>query len=328
MHFKRSFIKQVAACLALPLLSAAAVAQSYPTKPINMVVAFPAGGASDQIGRIMAKEMAVNMNQSIIVENVVGVGGSLGALKVGNAAPDGYTITAGSPLELILAPLGVAAAKNKPEDVRMVARVGNTAMALVTRKDLGVNSVEELIAMMKKADKPMTFASVGLGSLYHLMGEKFVQAADVKGLHVPYNGLAPAITDVVGGRIDFMFAPIAGPVPGFMENGSVKSLAVSSAEPQARFPNLRTMRSIKGFEDYVFNIWIGIQTGAKVPDAVAAALHKSAYAAMANPETRKALEATGSIVSPAMSLAEVEAFYKRETAAYQAIAKAIKLSPQ
>jgi tripartite-type tricarboxylate transporter receptor subunit TctC len=113
-----------------------------------------------------------------------------------------------------------------------------------------------------------------------------------------------------------------------MENGSVKSLAVSSAEPQARFPNLRPMRSLKGFEDYVFNIWIGIQTGAKVPDAVAAALHKSAYAAMANPDTRKALEATGSIVSPALNLAEVEVFYKRETAAYQAIAKAIKLSPQ
>jgi tripartite-type tricarboxylate transporter receptor subunit TctC len=125
-----------------------------------------------------------------------------------------------------------------------------------------------------------------------------------------------------------MFAPIAGPVPGFMENASLKSLAVSSVDVQPRFPKLPTMRSIKGFEDYVFNIWIGIQTGAKVSDAVAAALHKSAYAAMANPETKKALEATGSIVSPALSLAEVEAFYKRETVAYQAIAKAIKLSPQ
>jgi tripartite-type tricarboxylate transporter receptor subunit TctC len=321
-------VSQLLSGLLFAICATTAGAQNYPSKPINMIVSFPAGGASDQIGRVMAKEMSINLGQPMIVENVVGVGGSLGVLKLASANPDGYTITAGSPLELILAPLGIAAAKNKPEDVRMIARVGNTAMALVTRKDLGVNSVEELVAMMKKADKPLSYASVGIGSLYHLMAEKFVQASGAKGLHVPYNGLAPAITDVVGGRVDFMFAPIAGPVPGFMENASLKSLAVSSVDVQPRFPKLPTMRSIKGFEDYVFNIWIGIQTGAKVSDAVAAALHKSAYAAMANPETKKALEATGSIVSPALSLAEVEAFYKRETAAYQAIAKAIKLSPQ
>ena len=169
-------------CLAglLATLSTPAGAQAFPSKPINMIVAFPAGGPSD-----------------------------LG----------------GSPLELILTPLGMSAAKNKPEDVRMIARVGNTAMALVTRKDLGVNSVEELVAMMKKADKPLSYASVGIGSLYHLMAEKFVQSAGAKGLHVPYNGMAPALNDLLGGQVAGAFADVAA-VMGQIKAGRVKALGV------------------------------------------------------------------------------------------------------
>ncbi len=153
-----------------------ALAQSFPTKPVTMIVAFPPGGGSDVLGRAMAKGMQDSLGQPVIVENVVGVGGSLGVLKAANATPDGYTIMAGSPLELIYTPLGIAAAKNKPDDMRMAALVGHTNIAIAVRKDLPVNTLEEFVAYAKKADKPLSFGSTGIGSLYHLMAEKGMSA--------------------------------------------------------------------------------------------------------------------------------------------------------
>jgi tripartite-type tricarboxylate transporter receptor subunit TctC len=325
---KRISLIQTLLASALTLAASAVFAQGFPNKTINMIVAFPAGGASDQVGRVMGKAMGENLGQNVIVDNVVGAGGSIGASKAINATPDGYTLIAGSPLELILAPLGLAAAKNKPEDVRMIALAGRTSMVLVTRKDLGVNTFEEFVALVKKTDKPLSYASTGVGSLYHLMGEKFTAESGGKTLHVPFNGLAPMMTNLVGGQVDFAFAPIAGPVPGFVDNGGVKALAVSSTEPVARLAKVPTIRSTKGYEDFVFSIWAGVHTSAKVPEATVAILHKSAQTAMAAPDTRKALEAAGMVMAAPMSLAELAAFYKKETATYQAIAKAINLQAQ
>jgi tripartite-type tricarboxylate transporter receptor subunit TctC len=324
-----SFIKFAGlALLASSLNFGTALAQTFPNKPLTMVVAFTPGGASDFIARVISKEMAVNLNQPVVVENVPGVGGSLGALKVANAAPDGYTLITGSPLELILAPLGIAAAKNKPEDVRMIAMGGRTSMVLVTRKDLGVNSVEELIALLKKSDKPLSYGSPGVGSLYHLMAAKMTQMVGGQSLHAPYPGIAQVVQAVAGGHLDFAFMPIAGPFPGFVDSGTVKGLAVSSTETLARLPKLPTMRSIKGFEDFIFSIWAGVQTGAKVPDSVAVVLHKSAYAALASPEVKKQIEASGTVLAAPMTLAELNAFYTREIAIYRAIAKSVNLEAQ
>ncbi len=303
-------------------------AQGFPNKTMNMIVAFPAGGASDHVGRVMGKAMGEVLNQTVIVENVVGAGGSIGALKAINAPADGYTMIAGSPLELILAPLGLAAAKNKPEDIRMIAMAGRTSMVLVTRKDLGVNTFEEFVALAKRSDKPLSYASTGVGSLYHLMGEKFASVTKTKALHVPFSGLAPMMTNLIGGQVDFAFAPIAGPVPGFVDNNSVKAIAVSSVDSVARLPKLPTIRANKGFEDFVFSIWAGVHTSAKVNDATAAILHKAAYTALAMPEVRKSIEAAGSVLAAPMSLQELAAFYAKETAQYQAIAKAINLQAQ
>jgi tripartite-type tricarboxylate transporter receptor subunit TctC len=305
-----------------------ALAQTFPSKPLTMVVAFTPGGASDFIARVLAKEMASNLNQPVVVDNIPGVGGSLGVLKVANAAPDGYTLITGSPLELILAPLGIAAAKNKPEDVRMIAMGGRTSMVLVTRKDLGANSVEELIALLKKSDKPLSYGSPGVGSLYHLMAAKMTQMVGGQSLHAPYPGIAQVAQAVAGGHLDFAFMPMAGPFPGFVDSGTIKGLAVSSTEPLARLPKLPTMRSTKGFEDFVFSIWAGVQTGAKVPDNVAAVLHKSAYAALTNPEVKKQLEASGTVLVAPMTIPELNAFYVREIATYRAIAKSVNLEAQ
>ena len=309
-------------------LSPFAAAQSYPTKPVSMIVAFPAGGPSDVIGRMVAKSMQEALGQSIIVENVVGVGGSLGVLKAANAAPDGHTILAGSPLELIYTPLGVAAAKNKPEDMRMAALIGYTPIAIAVRKDLPVNTLEEFVALAKKSEKPLSFGSTGIGSLYHLMAEKALQAAGAKGLHAPYNGLAPYLKDLMGGVIDFAVVPLGGPVLGAIDGGQIKVLAVASPQSPARLPKLPPARNTKGFEDYQFSIWIGVQASAKTSDAQVAAIHKAVYAGLANPETRKSIEASGSVISEPMTLPQLDAFYKKEAATGAALAKSINLQAQ
>lgn len=327
----KPFIKTLltaGAAIGMTALSPLASAQNFPTKPMTMIVAFPAGGGSDVIGRLVGKSMADALGQPVIVENVVGVGGSLGVLKAANSTPDGYTILAGSPLELIYTPLGVAAAKNKPEDMRMAALVGHTPIAIAVRKDLPVNTLEEFVAFAKKADKPLSFGSTGIGSLYHLMGEKALQISGAKGLHAPYNGLAPYLKDLMGGVIDFAVVPLVGPVLGAIEGGQIKAMAIASPQSIARLPKLPPAGNTKGFEDYQFSIWIGVQASAKTPDALVAAIHKAVYAGLANPETRKTIEGAGSVIAEPMSLAQLDSFYKKEATTGAAIAKSINLQAQ
>jgi tripartite-type tricarboxylate transporter receptor subunit TctC len=293
-----------------------------------MIVAFPAGGGSDVIGRMVARSMQEPLGQTIIVENVVGVGGSLGVMKAANATPDGYTLLAGSPLELIYTPLGVAAAKNKPDDMRMVALVGHTPIAIAVRKDLPANTLEEFVALAKKADKPLSYGSTGVGSLYHLMSEKALQIAGAKGLHAPYNGLAPYLKDLMGGIIDFAVVPLVGPVLGAAEGGQIKLLAVASPQSIARLPKLPPAKNTKGFDDYVFSIWIGIQASPKTPEAQMAAIHKAVYTGLTNADTRKSIEASGTVIAEPMSLAQLDSFYKKEATVGAAIAKSINLQAQ
>ncbi len=322
----------VALSLALGMLAlcggAHAQAPTYPNKPVTMVVAFPAGGGSDVLGRAVAKNMQEHLGQAIVVENVVGAGGSIGVGKAANAAPDGYTILAGSPLELIYTPLGLAAAKNKPEDMRMVALVGHTPIAIAVKKDLPANTLEEFVALLKKAEKPLSYGSTGVGSLYHLMGEKALQISAAKGLHVPYPGLAPYLRDLMGGVLDFAVVPLVGPVLGAIDAGQIKVLAVASQQPIARLPKLPPARATKGFEDYQFSIWIGIQASAKTPDAQVNTLHKAAYAALTNADVRKTVETAGSVIAEPMTLAQLDAFYKKEAATGAAVAKSINLQAQ
>lgn len=328
MTFTFKPLLAIAATMSLLAAPAVSLAQPFPSKPLTMIVAFPPGGGSDVLGRAVGKGMAEALAQPVIVENVVGVGGSLGVLKAANAAPDGYTILAGSPLELIYTPLGVAAAKNKPDDMRLAALVGHTPIAIAVRKDLPVNTLEEFVALAKKSDKPLSFGSTGIGSLYHLMAEKAMQTAGAKGLHAPYNGLAPYLKDLMGGVIDFAVVPLVGPVLGAIDGGQIKALAVASNQPLARLPKLPVARATKGFEDYQFSIWIGIQAGAKTPDAQMAAIHKAAYTALGNLDIRKIIETAGSTVAEPMSLAQLDAFYKKEAATGAAIAKSINLQAQ
>jgi tripartite-type tricarboxylate transporter receptor subunit TctC len=310
------------------MVTAMQVHAQYPARQVNMIVAFPAGGPSDVVARVMAKAISEHTNQPVIVENVVGVGGSLGVIKAANAPADGHTILAGSPLELIYTPLGVAAAKNKPEDMRMAALMGRTAMVIAVRKDLPVNTMAELIEYAKKAPQPLSFGSTGVGSLYHLMAEDAARIGGFKALHAPYNGLAPYLKDLMGGVLDWAVLPVAGPVPGAIDAGQVKAIAVVAPAPIARLPKVPAIRETSGYSNYDYSIWIGLQVSKNTPDAIAAALNSAVLAALAKPDVRKSVEATGVILAPPMTLGRLDNFYKDEIAAGAAVAKAVGLKAQ
>jgi tripartite-type tricarboxylate transporter receptor subunit TctC len=326
---KRSLKMWMAGLMGLATIGTAIQAHAqYPARQVNMIVAFPAGGPSDVVARVMAKAISEHTSQPVIVENVVGVGGSLGVIKAANAPADGHTILAGSPLELIYTPLGVAAAKNKPEDMRMAALMGRTAMVIAVRKDLPVNTMAELIEYAKKAPQPLSFGSTGVGSLYHLMAEDAARIGGFKTLHAPYNGLAPYLKDLMGGVLDWAVLPVAGPVPGAIDAGQVKAIAVVAPAPIARLPKVPAIRETSGYSNYDYSIWIGLQVSKNTPDAIAAALNSAVLASLAKPDVRKAVEATGVILAPPMTLGRLDSFYKDEIAAGAAVAKAVGLKAQ
>jgi tripartite-type tricarboxylate transporter receptor subunit TctC len=324
------FASSVKSLLVLGALVTTVVsAQQFPSKPISMVVAYPAGGPSDVVARVVAPHIAKGLGQNIVVENIAGAAGAIGVQKMLSAAPDGHTLLLGSPMELVLTPLSIAAAKYKPEDVQPLVRWGSTSMVLLARKDLPANTVEELVALAKTpGSKEMTFGSLGRGSLYHLVTARFQQLSGTKMLEVPYKGAAPLVQDLIGGQIDIVFMPLAGNVPALIKGGNVKPLGLAAASRHPQLSQIPLIKETKGMDDFVYGLWSGVQVSKNVPVAVQNQIHKAANEALMLPEVRKAIEAQGSTPANTSTLAELTASYAQDIARYQAIAKSINLQPE
>ena len=306
-----------------------AQAQTWPSKPISLVVPYPAGGPSDFFARKVQPEAAARIGQTMVIENLGGAGGSIGLSKVASAPADGHTLSLGSPMELVLAPLAIQGVKYKPEDFKLVAQFATTNTILAVRNSLNVRTVDELLAVARKnPGKPLSYGSVGPGSLYHLIGEKFSQLTKVEMLHVPYKGIAPLLNDLMGGQIDMAFLPMAGSIPQTVIDGKIQGLAVTSKTPHALYKQFPPMAAMKGLEAMEFDIWAGIQVHRNTPDAVVNALNKAFYASAEMPETRKALEGSGNVVLPARTPAELARIYQTEIERYRAIARSINLQAQ
>ena len=306
-----------------------AQAQTWPSKPISLVVPYPAGGPSDFFARKVQPEAAARIGQTMVIENLGGAGGSIGLSKVASAPADGHTLSLGSPMELVLAPLAIQGVKYKPEDFKLVAQFATTNTILAVRNSLNVRTVDELLAVARKnPGKPLSYGSVGPGSLYHLIGEKFSQLTKIEMLHVPYKGIAPLLNDLMGGQIDMAFLPMAGSIPQTVIDGKIQGLAVTSKTPHALYKQFPPMAAMKGLEAMEFDIWAGIQVHRNTPDAVVNALNKAFYASAEMPETRKALEGSGNVVLPARTPAELARIYQTEIERYRAIARSINLQAQ
>ena len=314
---------------AASLMAASALAQTYPAKVVTMIVPWPAGGPSDFVARQIQPDMQKALGQTLIIENIGGVGGAMGVQKMLNGPADGYQVTLGSPLELVIAPIALATVKYRPEDMKLVAQMVKAPMVLIARKDLPASNIDELIALANKpGTKEFSFANPGAGSMFHLAAEKMSQQTGIKFLHIPYKGSAPMMGDLMGGQVDLALTIFAGPIPGMIADGKVKALGVTSRNPLAKFPQLAALAAHPRLPGFEFDSWAGLQVPRNTPDDVTARLNKAANEAMQNPAVRKAFEDSGNLIVPPMTLAELDRTYKAEIARYQGIARSINFQPQ
>jgi tripartite-type tricarboxylate transporter receptor subunit TctC len=306
-----------------------ALAQTYPTKPVNLMVPYPAGGPSDAIARIFNTQLGKELGQQVLVENLGGVSGALAAQKVLAAPSDGYFIFQGSPNEVILAPLANAAVKVKTEDFRLVHPVADAVMVFVTRKDLPANNVDELVALARKsADKPLTYGSVGIGSLYHLILENVQAQTGTKLAHVPYKGNAPLLQDIAGGQVDFAVLVYSASMGALADQGRLKVIGQLGAQRSDLLKNVPAANEGKELKNFAYKIWTGFMVPKSTPEDIVTRLHAAIGKTLQDLTVRSQLAAQTQAAAAPMSLVESAKFFDTETARYRAIAKQINLQPQ
>jgi tripartite-type tricarboxylate transporter receptor subunit TctC len=317
------------ALLAGVLLATSALADTYPAKPLTLMVPYPSGGPSDAIGRIFSTPLGKELGQPVLVENLGGASGAIAAQKVLAAPADGYYIFQGSPNEVILSPLANASVRLKAEDFRLVAPVADAVMVVLTRKDLPVNNVDELVALARKsADKPLSYGSVGVGSLYHFIMENVQQVTGIKATHVPYKGNAPLLQDIGGGQVDFAVLVYSAAMGAMADQGRLKVIGQLGARRSELLKNVPTVGEGQALKNFHYTTWTGFMVPKATPEPVVQRLHAAIGKMLKDPSVQSQLTLQTQVPSAPMSLAEAAGYFEAETARYRGLAKSINLQPQ
>ena len=314
------------------LFSATVFAQNaFPAKPVTLMVPYPAGGVSDVIARTVNNTLAKQLGQPVIVENLGGASGSIAATKVLNQPSDGHVVFQGSPNELILAPLALSAVKFKSEDFRLVNMIATAQIGFLTRGNLPVNNIDEFVEYARKQaqqGRPITYASVGPGSFYHLLGEHLSKVTGIPMVHVPYKGGAPAEQDLISGQVDIFMSPLGTKHVELHKAGRIKVLALLNPTRIDTAKDFPAISESKALKDFTFNIWTGYFVKRDTPEAVVAALHKAIAGTLTDPTVRANLEAASLTAPPSLSIADAAKAYTDGIAQFRAIAKSINLQAQ
>jgi tripartite-type tricarboxylate transporter receptor subunit TctC len=289
MLAKRSLLFALAA--SLPFLHDPAAAQTWPTRPVTMVVPFAAGGGTDVLGRIIGQRLSEVLGQQVIIENVGGAGGMVGSARVAKAAPDGYQFVLGSRADAINQTLYRNPLYNLTTDLAPVVLVAEQPTVLITRKDYPARNLQDFIAYARKNQDAMQFASAGAGSTGHVDCALFNAAIGVKITHVPYRGGGPALQDVIGGRIDY-FCTLSGTIKPQIESNLVNAVAVLTRERSPLLPTVASARE-QGLPDFEASTWFGLFVPKGTPAAVIQKLHDATVAAMDTPAVQERLSQAG-----------------------------------
>lgn len=265
---------------------AGAAAAQFPERAVTLVIPFAAGGSTDVVGRIVADKMSAHLGEQVIVQNIGGAGGSLGATQVAQAEADGYTILMGTVATHALNPLILTQKPYDPvADFAPVSLLVLVPNVLAVNPELGVDTVQELIDLA--GTEPLAYASSGNGTPLHLSGELFKSMAGIDLTHIPYQGSGPALTDVLGNQVPIIFDNLPS-ASGHITSGSLKALGVTTAERAPSFPDVPTIaETLPGYETYS---WNALFAPAGTPPEVIAALNEAALAAMADPEVIARME--------------------------------------
>ena len=282
------------ACLfSLPLAGGMAVAQTYPAKPISLVVPFPAGGTTDVLARALGQELSKSLGQPVVVENKPGAGSTLGADYVAKAAPDGYTLLMGAVHHTIATSVYKSLHYDFQKDFAPVTTVALVPNALVVNPKLDATTVQGLVKLAQAAPGKLTFGSNGMGTGQHLIGAQFEQQGHVKLLHVPYKGSGPLTTDLLGGQIDMSFDTIT-PVLAHIQSGKLRALAVTTNKRSEALPNVPTMEEA-GLKPFNMGTWFGVLAPAAVPKDVVTRLNAEMVKIIQSPDFSRRMAEIGAV---------------------------------
>lgn len=305
-------------------------AEPYPTRPITIMVPYPPGGLSDAVARLITEPLSKELGQPVLVENLGGASGAIGVQKVLSAPADGYYIFQGSPNELILAPLAIPSVKFKSEDFSMVQTIGNVPLMVITRKDLQANSIDELVKLARSAPKnaPLTFGSVGPGSLYHVLGEHMAKTIGATMTHVPYKGGAPLTQDLSAGHLDFAILPLSQQQAGLADIGKIKILGTLMPKRVDAMPNVPSVSEGQQMRRFNYSIWTGYFVKKGTPDHIAKRLNAALAKVLQEPKVRGLLHVQNVLWSRAQDTTELAKFYDFEVSVFKTMFSTIKISPQ
>jgi tripartite-type tricarboxylate transporter receptor subunit TctC len=317
------YIKIIVAVLAASALQA--FAQEFPGKPVRAIITFTPGSSTDIVGRVVTQKLSEYWGHPVLVENRGGAGGSIAAGLVARAAPDGYTLLIDSSAHAVTPAMYAKLPYDTLKDFSDIAPLAGQPNVMVVAPDSPIKSVGDMIAAAKAKPGAINFGHAGVGSGTHLNTEKFKLATGIDFLQIPYKGTQEVLTDLLGGRVEYYFAPISAALSG-VRNGKLRPLAVSTAKRSSALPDVPTVAEsgVPGFE---FTLWFGIWGPAGIPAAVVDKINKDVNRALAEPGVREQLARLGNDTM-SMTPAEFSQFVRREVEDYGKIVKAAGIKPQ
>jgi tripartite-type tricarboxylate transporter receptor subunit TctC len=310
--------------LTIVVAAAAAHAEAWPSRLIKATIPFGAGSAADVVPRLVFDRLAIELGQPIVIENRAGAGGTIGTGMVAKADPDGYSILSNSNALTITPAIFSNLPYDVGKDLASVFMIGSAANVMIVPNARPWKTIQEFIADAKAKPGSISFGSVGIGSAVHISSEKFLFAAGIAATHIPYRGGSEVIADILGGRIDFYFCPLATALP-LIREGQVRALVVSTAKRVDDLPDVPTPVDI-GLKDADSAIWFGVFVPSKTPRDIVEKLRAAGEKVLGDKATQENLKKLGLEPMP-MTPAEMDDLVKRETAANIELVKAAGIKP-
>ena len=320
----KSIFRIVTSCIFLSIcLIQSVVAKDYPDRPVKLIVPWPAGGLVDIAGRVTSKTLQTSLSQPFIVDNKLGAGGILGADSVAKAPADGYTLLLTTSALNINNAIRISQPYDVANDFVPISLIAWSPFVLVASQTLGVTSVQELVQLAKSKPGKLTYASAGVGSPAHLSGELFKSMAGIDILHVPYKGAPQAMTDLISGQVDLLFANSSVALSQ-IKAGKVRPIAVTSLQRYKGLPDVPTMNEA-GVPKFEADQWLCIFAPAGTPPAVQVFLRNEFEKSLNNIEVRSTLEQNGMSVAAASTQAELAAFLKQDREKWVRVVKSANI---
>ncbi|PND33473.1 ABC transporter substrate-binding protein [Achromobacter sp. HZ01] len=316
-----------ALCAAAALAVAPSAHAEYPDRAISLVVGYPAGGSVDLTARLFGEELAKRLGQSVVIENVGGAGGTIGAQRVARAAPDGYTLLLGSTNEMVIARMINSAVKyDSVKDFSALGVIASQPMLLAASKNAGVKTAAEYLQKLRgAAPGSYNYGSSGVGTTLHLAGEMINQSTGTRAEHVPYRGVAPLVTDLMSGQLDYGMLVLSSGLPQ-VRGDKIVALGVTEKKRSPVAPDLPALAETPGFESVDISVWFALYGPAGLPEPVAAKLRGALAETLKSEQFRaKMQEAGGQLAQPGL---DPVAYQADETRKYGALVKAAKIEAQ